>query len=501
MVEPNPVRGHPRLHPMPGALASAGLLLVSLGALGAPGCDDEPKGEPPVDPRGVCPADWRAYPYAPAGTDIVFPRDEGAHYPDDLGVTMEWWYTIYHLTTSEGRHFSIMATFFMPQLDIAFRPFNITDVATGQMWDTSEWGTLAAGEDHLDLHWTGENPDMPPSVFFTRRYAGGDLVPFGYEQHLYHADPLDPARSQALRLTIDSVKSPYIVGGDGYVTIGEAGDSYYYSLTQLQVSGELEVNGEVFSVSGVGWLDHQWGPFMLSPLVLSPITYEWMALHLDNGDQYMVSTLFDRQNRTVGTEGFGSIGWKKADCTQGITLDHAIERLAYWQHPGSGRYYSHRWRIVEPVTGLDVILEPVIEDQTVAFFHTHFYEGRSTVTGTVGGVAVTGLAFAELVHHYRPPELRILSPAPGTVLAPSSALEVTWAVANPDDGLPLAFTVSAEDATSLVDVCETAIGDSITDRCGGSLLGLAGPTTLWVRAESIDGLISGDGSVMLHVGP
>lgn len=480
------------------SFAVAGFALLP----GLSGCDDEPEsGEPPVDPRGVCPSDWRAYPYQPAGSDILFPRDEGAHYPSDTEVTMEWWYTIYHLVTPEGRHFSIMSTFFMPQLDIAFRPFNITDVATGQMWDTSEWGSLGASEEHLDLHWTGENPAEPPSVFFTRRYSSGELVPFGYTQRLYYSDPQNPSRSQSLLLTVDSVKSPYIVGEDGYVSIGEAGDSYYYSLTELHVSGELELNGEVFAVSGKGWLDHQWGPFMLSPLVISPITYEWMALHLDNGDQYMVSTLFDRENRSRATEGFGSIGWKKADCTQGITLDHTIERLAYWQHPDSGRYYSHRWRILEPVTGLDVILEPVIEDQTVAFFHTHFYEGRSTITGTVGGVAVTGLAFAELVHHYQVPEVQILSPVEGASVDPGAPLEVAWNVINPDDGLPLAFTVSAEDASSLEPVCGVEIGAAVNDRCSGSLSGLSGPATLRVRAASLDGVISGEKSVLVQISP
>lgn len=485
---------------LPWAIASVHVLVAVL-AGGLAGCDEGPKGEPPVDPRGLCPTDWRGYPYAPAGTDIVFPRDEGAHYPADLGVTMEWWYTIYHLTTPEGRRFSIMATFFMPQLDIAFRPFNITDVDAGAVWDSSEWGELEAGEEHLDLHWTGENPALPSSTFSTRRYASGELVPFGYEQHLYHADPRTPGRSQSLHLRIDAAKSPYIVGEDGYVTIGDAGESYYYSLTHMKVSGELEINGEVFSVSGIGWLDHQWGPFMLSPLVSSSITYEWMALHLDNGDEYMVSTLFDRENRTHTTEGFGSIGWKRADCTQGITLDHSIVRLAYWQHPESGKYYSHRWRIMEPVTGLDVILEPVIEDQTISFFHTHFYEGRSTITGTQDGVPVTGLAFAELVHHYQSPQIRILAPTEGAHLDAASSLEVSWIVTNPDDGLPLDFTVTAQDATALEEVCGVAMGEAVIDRCTGSVGGLSGPTTIRVRAASIDGLITGQAEVEVTLVP
>lgn len=357
-----------------GALA---LLGVGVGV----GCGDD-DGERPPDPFGMCPTEWRAYPHQPAGTEIRFPDDEGAHYVDDLSVTMEWWYTIYHLETAEGRPFSVMATFFMPQLEIAYRPFNITDVESGEMFDSDEWGSLESTTGFLGHDWTAELEGQPQSFFHTRTDGQGQLIPFAYEQQLYYEDP-DTGHTQSLHLLIDSVKSPYIVAGDGLITIGDSGDSYYYSLTHLEVSGELELAGEVFEVIGTGWLDHQWGPFMLSPLSLSSNSYEWMALHLDNGDEYMVSTIFDAQNRTHREEGFGSIGWKRSDCTQGITLEHTIERLAYWQNPEDGRFYSHRWRILVPDTGLDVILEPVIENQTVGFFHTAFYEGRSAVTGTL----------------------------------------------------------------------------------------------------------------------
>ncbi len=473
------------------AVLTTGLMIAGLWSA----CGDDDGGTP-VDPNGICPGPWRAYPYEPAGTDIRFPDDEGAHYPDDLGVTMEWWYTIYHLTTTEGRQFSVMNTYFMPQLDIAYRPFNITDVQTGEMFDSDEWGTLVGQVGHLDLDWTSEVEGEPNSYFRTRTDRRGELVPFGYEQQVYHHDP-DSGHTQSLHLQVDATKSPYLVAGDGLITIGDSGDSYYYSLTHLEVSGELEIAGEVFQVTGVGWLDHQWGPFMLSPLSLSSNSYEWMALHLDNGDEYMVSTIFDVNNNTHREEGFGSIGWKLADCTQGITLDHTIERLAYWQQPETGRYYSHRWRIVVPDTGLDVILEPAIEDQTVAFFHTSFYEGRSNISGTLNGEPIGGLAFAELVHHYQPPELEIASPTTDATWLATELLPVSWTVTNPDDGLPLTFEVLADDGVGGQAQCAAPVESP----CDLDLTGLSGPVTVQVSAASVDGVITGQQSVSLTVLP
>jgi len=36
-------------------------------------------------------------------------------------------------------------------------------------------------------------------------------------------------------------------------------DSRYYALTNLKVSGTLEINENEFDVKGIGWMDRQWG--------------------------------------------------------------------------------------------------------------------------------------------------------------------------------------------------------------------------------------------------
>lgn len=454
-------------------------------------CDTETTNEP-SETSYPCQEGWDSYPYSPENSDIIFPDDEGSHYPNDDSITMEWWYTIYHLQTPDGREFSVMSTFFMPQMGLGYRPFNITDVTNGVMHDSDEWGRLDSLEGFLEMSWRSDNPEQPDSYFRTRRDENDELVPFSYEQQLYHHNA-QTGWTQSLHFLIDTLKSPYIVAGDGYITIGDCGDSYYYSLTSLEVSGELEIDGEVFEVSGIGWLDHQWGPFMINPTEFSKNSYEWMALHLDNGDEYMVSTIFDLENRTHREEGFGSIGWKLNDCTQGLTLDHTIERLAYWYHPASERYFSHGWHIIVPDTGLDVIVEPVIEDQTVAFLIDYFYEGRSTITGTLDGEPITGLAFAELVHYYVEPEVTILSPESGDSI--QETMTVEWQVENPDDGLPLTFEVTASDGSQTETLC-TALSET---SCQAGLASFVDSSnvTLTVYARSVDEVITGQASVDL----
>jgi predicted secreted hydrolase len=475
----------------PGGKVLSAILGVLLSVAACTGDDDGP----PLDTRGLCPTDWRVYPFAPAAGDIRFPADEGAHYLTDISVSMEWWYTIYHLTTAEGRTFSVMATFFMPQLGTAYRPFNVSDPQAGVMYDSGEWGDLTAVEGELDLTWRSTTAGQPESYLRHRKDAHGKLIPFAYDEEFHYADPEDPTRSHSLKLTVDALKPPLIVGGDGYLTIGDCGDSYYYSLTHLQASGELTIGEETFAVTGFGWLDHQWGPFMLNPLPLSKNSYEWMALHLDNGEEYMVSVLFDKQNRTHKEPGFGSVGWMNADCTQGYTLEYTLERLAYWQQPASGDFYSHRWRLRVPERQLDLAIEPVIDNQTVMFGGTYFYEGRSTIEGTVGGAPVSGLAFAELVHHYAPPVITVLTPTPDACLWGAESL--SWQVENPDDGLPLTFDVSLVQGLVTTPLC-TGVTEPV---CAVDLSAYSGAATIRIVGKSVDGVVSGAGEVVITIEP
>lgn len=447
-----------------------------------------------VDPKGICPFDWRAYPYQPAGSDILFPRDEGAHYTSDPAVTMEWWYTIFHVQSLSGRRFSIMTTFFMPQIDMSFRPFNLIDVDNAVRFDGGEWGELEAGQGSLDLVYVSDVASEAQSFFRNELDSQGHPIPFHYRQESFYVDPKDSSRTQSLQFRMEAVKEPFLVGGDGYVAIGDSGDSYYYSLTDLRVQGRLEINGQVFEVEGQGWMDHQWGPFMLSPLSFSMNHYEWIAVHLDNGQQYMVSSLFDRDNHLHLEEGFGSVGWVDADCSQGHTVDYRIDRLAYWKFEAKNYFFTSKWRVQVPETGLDVVIEPAIADQTVEFLGAYFYEGRANVSGTVQGVPVTGLAFTEMTHHFEAPQVLVTSPADGSVV--QGATTASWQVTNPDDGLPLTFTVTLDQGGDSKVVCDHVQGTS----CSVDFSSYRGSVGVTVTASSVDETIQSTAQVEVSVG-
>src|SRR5207253_5490843 len=90
-----------------------------------------------------------------------------------------------------------------------------------------------------------------------------------------------------LRLSLIDEKTPALHHG-GYIDYGPAGGSYYYSRTRLAVSGELtQSDGAPAGVSGVAWMDHQWGNFV----VAAAGGWDWYSLQLDDHSELMLYVL------------------------------------------------------------------------------------------------------------------------------------------------------------------------------------------------------------------
>ncbi|MEA2689359.1 MAG: hypothetical protein QOD51_1966, partial [Candidatus Eremiobacteraeota bacterium] len=79
---------------------------------------------------------------------------------------------------------------------------------------------------------------------------------------------------------------PFIVWGTGAQPVpGTSGghlqtNNYYYSLTRLQASGTISIDGETFEVTGVTWMDHEYGAFTQGGQSVKWILQD---MQLDNG--------------------------------------------------------------------------------------------------------------------------------------------------------------------------------------------------------------------------
>ncbi|MBW2037521.1 MAG: T9SS type A sorting domain-containing protein [Deltaproteobacteria bacterium] len=387
---------------------------------------------------------WKVYPYHKEGTLIYFPKDEGIHPEYALGSGVEWWYTNLHFKgETTGKHYSAMAAFF----NYHFRIFNLADETNHDFYSIFDLGSLSASEDSLNLSFVSPRGNDHWSV---KTDANGQMLPFQY--HLQVGDG-----TGKLSVDLDAQKRPLIVGLDGLVTVG-SGDSYYYSQTNLAVSGSITFKGVIENVTGVAWIDHQYGPFLVSPV--SEESYEWFSLQLDNGMDLILWNIFTGSNDIPMDASHRLCTILIDDLNQDTTSTFTLERLTYWKYrPGS--YFANKWHFVDTIHKIDVTIEPLFDNQVVPFLlNTYFWEGSCSVSGIVNGDSVKGTAFAELLHIYRVPSITVVSPNGGESWDGDEA--VVWMLNNPDDGDPLTYDVfySADSGKSYIPIVTGIIDTS-----------------------------------------
>lgn len=310
------------------------------------------------------------YPYGPP--EVHFPEDEGAH--PEFGE--EWWYFNSNLEDSEGREYTVMVAYFSPSLKI----ISISDLTdkTFYQYVPSFQELITATPDYaegsLDLRWDDYDQwyRTEQDTYSYRLKASGTTV--------------------KLDLNLVSEKPPLLVGGDGYIDWTDNG-TYYYSLTRLQVEGEIEIEGQRTEVEGIGWMDHQWME------ILAEGGWDWFSVQLDNDTEIILWQIINQD----GSIESRALTIMFADDSSYFTDDIELDKLDSWRSPETGKEYGISWRVREEEYALDfqidarypeqeIIVLPDLED-----FELDFWEGGTVVSGRLNGENVTGVGYAEMV--------------------------------------------------------------------------------------------------------
>ncbi|MBT8271234.1 MAG: T9SS type A sorting domain-containing protein [Bacteroidia bacterium] len=366
---------------------------------------------------------WKTYPYTPPGSLVSFPSDEGRH----VGEPIEWWYTSGHLTgETTGKRYSYMYTFFhYPQAPYdGFRIMNITDEDTGAFYQNVlplNYTTLSTTSLDIEANVFG----ITTESWKNKIDGSNNPIPFEYELN---------AAGPVLGLTLDlvSTKHPLILSDDGYLEQGLTNYTYYYSLTSNTISGSITAAGISENVTGTGWIDRQYGSF-------NPLTgekYEWFSMQLSNGMDLNLWNIFTTGRTIPDDPKYRILSAYVDESTQYTTDDFTIERLEFFCTPDDANCYSKKWRLVSPVNDIDleISLNHTTSEVQLPF---RFMESATSVTGTINGLSVSGIGFAELLHTYEDPDISITSPL-GTY-DPESA--ISWTLNNPDEGRPILYDI------------------------------------------------------------
>lgn len=330
---------------------------------------------------------------AAAPRSFVFPRDHGPH-PD---FRQEWWYLTGNLTSRDGQRFGFELTIFR----VALAPVDQHPLAA----DHSPWRTRQVYVGHFAV------TDAARKTFrFTQKYerdalglSGAVADPFrvwlddwqigGSPRWTVHAQQQD----YELQLEVQSLSAPILNGDHGLsVKASDPGAaSYYYSIPRVNVRGRLVRDRVPIDVTGVAWLDREWGSGSLGA---NEAGWDWFALQFDDGSALMYYSLRDKDGRrdshSAGT-------WvDRAGQTRALSAnDVEITVGDHWVSPRGGRYPS-RWHIKVPALALEADVRPVLANQELGT-SPRYWEGAVDVSGGRSGAKVTGQGYVELVGYAR----------------------------------------------------------------------------------------------------
>jgi len=201
--------------------------------------------------------------------------------------------------------------------------------------------------------------------------------PFHYAIYL-HQDEI------SLNLELLSRKPPLFINHSGHIRFGLLGSSRYYALTNLKVSGTLKINDNRFDVTGIGWMDRQWGNWDYNGIG----GWNWFSIQLSNNVEILAAQIFHPLTGCPIMRLFNMID------NEGRTKVYnkfRIECLKTWRSPRTNYVFGAGWKLSLP-PDTNLLISPVIEDQEI---FTGFWEGCCEVRGILQGQRVNGVGYNE----------------------------------------------------------------------------------------------------------
>ncbi len=322
-----------------------------------------------------------------------FPRDHGPH----REFKTEWWYATGNLVDdaddpkTKERGYGFQLTFFRQGIrpgnkpesasrfrvtELPFAHFTFTDVHERTFKFTQKSSRGAFGEAGFA---------KPPG-----RIAWMDDWLLEMDEYgRFHLKASGEGRAVDLLLTLD--REPLIHGENGIspksATPGHA--SHYYSLTRLQASGTVSIDGIVHSVHGLVWFDHEWAS---NSLAHDEAGWDWSGLHLSNGEDLMIFRIRDAAKKEV----FHSGTLREANGTTYNIKDLELTPVGTWKSPHTGGVYPASWHLRIPSRRLELTIEPKLADQELVLPPFAYWEGAIKGNGTIEDQPIQAEGYFEM---------------------------------------------------------------------------------------------------------
>lgn len=326
---------------------------------------------------------------APEMRRVSLPRDYGKH-PACRG---EWWYVSGHLKSDCGETWAYhLALFRISPIYSLVRNLVLKlpiDTYWGHLVLTHKPSKTFVFRETLAAPWQASASEDRLEV----RVNGWALEESGAGIMLSATAP-----NTDLSLQLLPRKPPVLHFDGGYLNLKPTLETMpvnaYLSLTSLATSGRVLWNGKSYQVTGASWFDRQ---FWSGETPESLNGWDWFALTLDNGYEFMLSVLrFDPQrfeHVKLGTIIRPDGTWRNVELE-----DFDINHLDTWRSEATNAIYPMGWAISIPSMDLKLTAEPVLRSHEILPSHTdiNYWEGPVDITGFMGKEPVTGQGLVEL---------------------------------------------------------------------------------------------------------
>lgn len=273
-----------------------------------------------------------------AKRSLQFPRDLSSH-PD---FAIEWWYITGQLLSGQ-RQFGFQLTFFRSRVPVTqgmrsnfaakhliFAHAAVTDVAGKHLLHGQRIARVS-GSAQVDL--------ASASTVDTALHLGDWSLTRAGNSYQAKARGAD----FAFELALQETQALLLQGDYGMSRKGPQAEqmSYYYSLPQLRVSGQLQVEGKSLSVQGKAWLDHEWSQSVMHP---DAVGWDWIGMNLLDGSALTAFRLRTQTGEALWAGGsFRAVGQVNPEVFGPQDVVFTPERS--WKSPSSSTIYPVEWSV------------------------------------------------------------------------------------------------------------------------------------------------------------
>jgi predicted secreted hydrolase len=293
-----------------------------------------------------------------------FPQDHWAR----RDYRNEWWYFTGHLESKDSQkyRFAYQMTFFR----VGLRP--------GSPNLDSNWGSRSILMGHAAISDLESNRHLFSEVLYRESPLLGEFSEFpdpllawsigppgtkgpwklSWNGEAFDFEMADDSQNYHFQLSTSPLKPRIFQGPNGYSQKSDYEDnaSLYYSFTRLLTTGRILLDGSVYDVTGMSWMDKE---FSSGALTENQVGWDWLSLQLENNTEFMIAQLRNREQET-------DYSWANQIRASGEVIhfegeDIKITPVKYWLSTQTEARYPIEWQIELPDHSF--IVKAEFEDQ------------------------------------------------------------------------------------------------------------------------------------------